>query len=413
MINKKVVWGLVLAAIAYSQLVFGANVDLLNIRLLFFTELITQEVIVPESLIEKSLDFISATEDQATINMWCLSLNDNMFKIEKAAPDANGQYAWYEHRVYKDFAGKCSAIYQKAKANKDNKTQAAIGMLFTHLAQVKKVSIFGDDVVTPQQLWVADDFQAEARLLDINKLNKKFNFTYCEGLICSGMPNNPAGAQAAYKNFKKQDAAEGTKAELENKISERLRNPITDRLEIRFINDTVGHGVFARENIQAGTIIGIYAGDTWPRSCKKYEVIYDGVKHYCRLMWRGGRDNDREYSYGNISAVDDNKVPTELRIVNARYFGNITRFLQHFPTIDEVPNALRGDSDLATANVEFGATLFHGFRLYYLKTKRDINKGEPLGISYGFGYWMTAKAMDNKSMRYFYKDGRMRPELFE
>ncbi|MCX7115417.1 MAG: SET domain-containing protein [Gammaproteobacteria bacterium] len=119
------------------------------------------------------------------------------------------------------------------------------------------------------------------------------------------------------------------------------------RCELRYINPTVGFGVFCKEDLKEGEAIVIYTG------IKKIHI------------------DDRTYTF-------DNKFDCLNLCTDARPCGNLSRFINHAPD-DTDPIFL--SSNLIAKNY-----FNHGIRLIVYTTTRDIAKGEQLLISYGSNF---------------------------
>ena len=133
--------------------------------------------------------------------------------------------------------------------------------------------------------------------------------------------------------------------------------------ELRYINPTIGFGIFARTLVKKNTIISIYSG---------MNVLEP--------------PNTFAYSY-----------TTKLEILNMRtdaeQQGNLTRFINHAPTTAENKNH-------AVANMETNPYCLHGIGFVVFVTKRNILPGEQLLIDYTPSYFGEIKPF------YFKKNGR-------
>ncbi|MGB6976295.1 MAG: SET domain-containing protein-lysine N-methyltransferase [Gammaproteobacteria bacterium] len=104
------------------------------------------------------------------------------------------------------------------------------------------------------------------------------------------------------KRWQKALSNSGKLTETELKILHRLDNPFEDAV-ICFIDEKVGYGLFAKKDIAAGTIIGVYSGTLG--KAKTFEEAHDA------------------YDYTLDKNAND--------IVSAKEKGGITRFMQHLP----------------------------------------------------------------------------------
>lgn len=115
-------------------------------------------------------------------------------------------------------------------------------------------------------------------------------------------------------------------------------------LVLSWLNDQLGYGVFAGEEIVPGTIVGFYAG----------EVIKNGAR----------APNNYLFGYRTSECLTDFTIDAEKK-------GNITRFINHahIPNIVVIPVMIGG--------------LLH----WFFSVFRKIEKGEQLTIHYGKSYW--------------------------
>ncbi|MBI9082195.1 MAG: SET domain-containing protein-lysine N-methyltransferase [Desulfobacterales bacterium] len=135
---------------------------------------------------------------------------------------------------------------------------------------------------------------------------------------------------------------------------EMIRQGAKAPIDIRRIDDSVGFGVYATQNIDKDAFIGEYAG-----------VVQLADADAGRALDAGGFESDYAWYY-----LDDVPDAPDLEI-NGRLEGNELRFVNH--------------SD--SPNVEVEHTLFEGQWIILFTAARDIKKDEQLLISYGEAYW--------------------------
>jgi hypothetical protein len=123
---------------------------------------------------------------------------------------------------------------------------------------------------------------------------------------------------------------------------------------IKRINERLGFGVFAADEIKKDDFIGEYTG-----------VVQIPEKDAGGEMEEGGHESDFSWYY-----LDKIKGGPELEI-NGRLEGNEMRFVNH--------------SDNFNVGVEH--TIHDGYWIIFFKAARDIQKDEQLLISYGDDYW--------------------------
>lgn len=142
-------------------------------------------------------------------------------------------------------------------------------------------------------------------------------------------------------------------------LIEYILNPETiyDFLEIKFIDDIAGHGLFAKQDIAKDTVIGILTG----------HIITDAT--------------DREASHSGQTL----KTEADYSIIDSHHGGNQTHYIQHLPsqTALEKYCGHLDNEEIATSNLlAFDVETMDGFVLTYFKTARQISAGEIMGCPY-------------------------------
>lgn len=190
---------------------------------------------------------------------------------------------------------------------------------------------------------------------------KRSNFLeWFEGVVCQAdMPKYSA----------RQSLTESQLRQLSNDINSSMRN-----LAICYMNEKVGCGVFALEDIPKNTTIGMYAGSMLPLD----ESLFNG--YALRLP----------------------KSPGFNGAINAAEIRNIAAFFQHLPMAEknDDPRSIAladyhfassvDKDDIATENLDLFVADYKGYPVVLFKTARDIKRGEQLGWNYGRGYWLAA-----------------------
>ncbi|MDY6824183.1 MAG: SET domain-containing protein-lysine N-methyltransferase [Thermodesulfobacteriota bacterium] len=133
-----------------------------------------------------------------------------------------------------------------------------------------------------------------------------------------------------------------------------IKNARIAPVYIRKVDDRIGYGVFAAENIRKSAFIGEYAG----------VVQISGKYTHCYYS-ESGYESDYSWYY-----PDELEGAPSLEI-NGRFAGNEMRFVNHA----EAPNL----------NVEH--TLYDDQWVLFFTAAQDIGKDEELLISYGEAYW--------------------------
>jgi len=123
--------------------------------------------------------------------------------------------------------------------------------------------------------------------------------------------------------------------------------PYCKRVEIRYINEDVGYGVFAKENIPAYSILNHYAG-------------------ILKLDKKIPSSNDSTFMFSDFEKFS----------IDAHSAGNWGRFMNHSPEKNKKTNVLAWEhySDW-------------GPRIIFTACRHGIKKGDQLLYSYGDSYW--------------------------
>lgn len=136
-----------------------------------------------------------------------------------------------------------------------------------------------------------------------------------------------------------------------------LENPNDlSRYELRYINPMMGFGVFSKAKIKKGDIINVCSG------VKK-------INHP-----RG------------LNFAFDQKEDCFNMTLNAKFFGNITRFINHAPDPETDKKAVHSSGKLL-ANLIADKYYINGILVFVYIAKRDIMPGEQLLASYGDNYF--------------------------
>lgn len=120
---------------------------------------------------------------------------------------------------------------------------------------------------------------------------------------------------------------------------------------MKFISDTIGHGIFAAADIKNGDFVGDYGG-----------IIYD-------RKTRDAMQYDPSYTW-NINPPTNSGLQ-EAFLIDAKYACNFMRFINHSFEPNVMPIHIYGPD---------------GWHLIYVACK-DIKKDEQILVNYGNGYW--------------------------
>lgn len=144
-------------------------------------------------------------------------------------------------------------------------------------------------------------------------------------------------------------------------------NKLLNKLEVRYMGKKHGWGLFARGYITKGSVIGVFTGTV--------------------ALQERNKQITAEHVF--ISDTPDGKF----LIIDGSTCGNVTRFLQHLPSIDNIKDYWFADgvdkSNVAVENVEvivielFGASV----QTNLFVASRSINRNEIIGCAYDPAFW--------------------------
>ena len=140
--------------------------------------------------------------------------------------------------------------------------------------------------------------------------------------------------------------------ELDNRYGKLIEGSYVAPVYIKKINEKIGYGLFAMENIRKDDFIGEYTG------------VIDVTKEITETFDDGSYETDFSWDYPD----ETGKVELE---INGRQEGNELRFVNH--------------NKVFNLNVEH--TLHEKQWLIFFTAKRDIKADEQLFVSYGDEYW--------------------------
>lgn len=125
-----------------------------------------------------------------------------------------------------------------------------------------------------------------------------------------------------------------------------IENSFLPNISVRYINERLGYGVFAEENLMIESYVGEYTG----------------------IVRKFDRRNSNDYSYG-YPILDDNGRSF---IIDATA-GYLTRFINHS----------------FTPNLKPVYAFYDGFYHLIFLALQNIKKGMQLSYNYGYSYWYT------------------------
>ncbi len=140
---------------------------------------------------------------------------------------------------------------------------------------------------------------------------------------------------------------------LNRKYARKIERCPSAPVYIKEINDEIGFGVFAAENIKKNEFISEYAGVV--------QVPYENTGEETEFGY------ESDFSWYYLDEIDDGTVLE----INGRLEGNEMRFVNHG----------------SEPNVDVEHMLFKGQWVIFFKAACRIEKDEQLLISYGEAYW--------------------------
>ncbi len=169
-----------------------------------------------------------------------------------------------------------------------------------------------------------------------------------------------------------------------------LNNPlaILKKLEIRYMNATVGFGLYASENIPKDTVIGFISGEL--KKLKAADINFD-VNNPTPLIKSGSVSYD---DAGNINIIDSS------------FKSNHIHYVQHLPSekmLSELNIPPEKKEDISVSNLSEYMFTSDGYDFTYFYATRDIKKGEIIGCAYQDAN--KEKSMNN--LCFFSKKGKI------
>lgn len=235
------------------------------------------------------------------------------------------------------------------------------------------------EIPKPKTIAFAKELGGEIRHIPINEFEKIIGQTYCDKIDASSwsspcfVPENITGSLSS--------------EELKLQLEYILENSSQD-LMIAKINDVVGYGVFALNAIPKNKVLTFYSGTI--REGMQVKDTTDHAMNYFELNLHFSTKLHR----GISSFLQD--LPTPLSLADPELFFKALKSQAKKIT----KNELMMEYELyslefkhgylpATANIRQEYIFYAGIPMVLLVTDRAIEAGEPLGIHYGFNYWLS------------------------
>jgi len=153
---------------------------------------------------------------------------------------------------------------------------------------------------------------------------------------------------------------------------------VCDNLEICYMNNYCGWGLFAKEKISKGKLIGFFTGEIRLQQTNKIPAS--------------------ENVFFSIS--NDGMI-----IVDATQCGNVTRYLQHLPnreTLCQYEFRTTKESEIATQNIHAEIVTFGDVVTVRFCASEDIEPGHIIGCPYDLP---EPDYFQNKKLNFFKKNG--------
>lgn len=165
-------------------------------------------------------------------------------------------------------------------------------------------------------------------------------------------------------------------------------NEFLNKLEVRYMGKQYGWGLFSRDYIKKGSVIGVFTG----------------------VISFQGKNKQITAEHVFISDAPDDKF----LIIDGTTCGNITRFLQHLPNANSIENYWFDDvvdkTNIAIENVEIAVVELFGASIQtnLFIASRSINPNQIIGCAYDPAFW------ENSVPAIFKKDGSIiDPKLYK
>ena len=153
----------------------------------------------------------------------------------------------------------------------------------------------------------------------------------------------------------KNDLAQSERMQwLHSLYSKQLENPTLPQMSVRWVDETVGFGLFAEREVEKGTFIGEYVGEI-----RKSHLWSPPANQYC---FQHLKNHFWEFPY----------------MVDAEKKGNHTRYINHSES----------------ANCEIFPVFFQGILRLLARTTKDVKLGEELTLDYGPRFWRKRQKKD-------------------
>lgn len=148
--------------------------------------------------------------------------------------------------------------------------------------------------------------------------------------------------------------------------------------DVIYINDKVGYGLIANQDIPKDTLVDIYGGLLKFFFCDGKGTDSLPFEETDYFMGAGLADK--------ITKPGDKNEHCVQIIIDAKKYGGLARFAPHFPTEQELENETGEgieDNNILYCNMTFRMEEFNGVEAMCIRTTENIKKGELAAINYG------------------------------
>ncbi len=189
-------------------------------------------------------------------------------------------------------------------------------------------------------------------ICSLKQLTKALGFTYLPQ-IAFETPLDCAEIKKRVALKRKQELVTPELKWLESRCKDKIRLGVLSPVSIGWVSEEVGYGLFAAKDIPAGSYVGEYTGIIRKNDLRR---CFEPLNDYCALY-----------------PVEDEL--SKRLFLDAKQFGNLTRFINHSNT----------------PNLEVRHLFCDGFYHRVFIANRLIRKREQLLYSYGKNYWYARK----------------------
>ncbi|MBS0359646.1 MAG: hypothetical protein JSS53_10275 [Proteobacteria bacterium] len=268
-----------------------------------------------------------------------------------------------------------------------------------------------DNIPVSRLQLTAKDFDAQfpdSALSDVKELSsadlyKQFGFEYTEDLVMTTAVKTQLENEISSLQELQESISEEALLPQLRRLMEHPRND----LEIAFISESVGYGVFATQKIEPLQVVAIYTGQVVDKrqqtGIRDYEMNYEGTANLAidsehiggiaRFIQHMPMNYDREFEfylyYANLFYKKNNTELDPSRIQQLKTQYGEARKLHPEADLYQFNGNQNIENCVAYANLRTFLFIIDGIPIIALVSNRAINPHEMLGYSYTWEHWNT------------------------